>query len=79
MKRIALILLCAAPGTQTAALGADRPNILWITCEDISPYLGCYGDENAVTPNLDKLAEDVLPLVKRILEIEAERLSNNFR
>ena len=20
----------------------DRPNILWITCEDISPYLGSY-------------------------------------
>jgi uncharacterized sulfatase len=34
----------------------QRPNILWITCEDISPYLGCYGDPLAVTPNLDRLA-----------------------
>jgi N-sulfoglucosamine sulfohydrolase len=34
----------------------DRPNILWITCEDINPYLGCYGDTFAFTPNLDKLA-----------------------
>ncbi|MGB0258026.1 MAG: sulfatase-like hydrolase/transferase, partial [Coraliomargarita sp.] len=34
----------------------DRPNILWLTCEDISPYLGCYGFEQALTPNLDKLA-----------------------
>lgn len=34
------------------------PNILWITCEDISPYLGCYGDKNANTPNLDKLASE---------------------
>lgn len=33
-----------------------RPNILWITCEDTSPYLGCYGDPFAVTPNLDRLA-----------------------
>ncbi len=33
-----------------------RPNILWITCEDISPHLGCYGDKYATTPNLDKLA-----------------------
>ena len=32
-----------------------RPNILWIAVEDISPFLGCYGYENA-TPNLDKLA-----------------------
>lgn len=34
------------------------PNILWITCEDISPYLGCYGYKNATTPNLDKLASE---------------------
>ena len=56
MKRIALILLCAAPGTQTAALGADRPNILWITCEDMSPDLGCYGDSYSHSPTLDRLA-----------------------
>ena len=35
-----------------------RPNILWITCEDISPNLGCYGDEYARTPVLDKLAAE---------------------
>ena len=34
----------------------DRPNILWITSEDNSPYLGCYGDELANTPRLDRLA-----------------------
>jgi len=34
----------------------DRPNILWISCEDISPNLGCYGDPHAITPNLDQLA-----------------------
>ncbi|MFW5823000.1 MAG: sulfatase, partial [Tangfeifania sp.] len=35
-----------------------RPNILWITCEDISPYLGSYGCKEAHTPNLDRLAEN---------------------
>lgn len=39
-------------------LGADRPNILWVTSEDNSPYLGCYGDALALTPNLDKLAAE---------------------
>ncbi len=34
----------------------DKPNVLWITCEDVSPYLGCYGDPYATTPNLDRLA-----------------------
>lgn len=36
----------------------DRPNILWISCEDISPNLGCYGDDYARTPNLDALAAE---------------------
>lgn len=38
------------------------PNILWITCEDVSSsYLGCYGDSYAITPNIDELAgESVL-------------------
>jgi len=35
-----------------------RPNILWITCEDMSPNMGCYGDDYAVTPNLDRLAAE---------------------
>jgi uncharacterized sulfatase len=33
-----------------------RPNFLWISTEDISPDLGCYGDKYAVTPHLDALA-----------------------
>ena len=36
---------------------AERPNILWITCEDMGPHLGCYGDEYAFTPNLDVFAQ----------------------
>jgi N-sulfoglucosamine sulfohydrolase len=35
----------------------ERPNILWITHEDLSPIYGCYGDEYAHTPNIDRLAE----------------------
>lgn len=34
----------------------ELPNILWITCEDIHPILGSYGDEQATTPVLDELA-----------------------
>ena len=33
-----------------------RPNILWISAEDLSPDLGCYGDAYAATPNLDRFA-----------------------
>lgn len=33
-------------------------NILCLVAEDISPYLACYGDSVAYTPNLDRLAKD---------------------
>jgi len=38
------------------AHAADRPNILWLTSEDHSPQMGCYGDKVARTPNVDALA-----------------------
>lgn len=41
------------PGTAQAPA---RPNILWITCEDLSPHLGCFGDVDAHTPHLDRFA-----------------------
>ena len=36
----------------------ERPNILWVVSEDNSPLLGAYGDEFAVTPNIDRLAAE---------------------
>jgi len=36
----------------------ELPNIIWITSEDNSPLLGCYGDTFATTPNLDLLATE---------------------
>ena len=36
----------------------QRPSILWITVEDMSPNLGAWGDEYARTPNLDRLAAE---------------------
>lgn len=38
------------------AFAADQPNILWLTSEDHSPHMGCYGDKVARTPNVDALA-----------------------
>jgi len=51
---IALVLACAAAAA--AEPPAGRPNILWLTAEDISPNLGCYGDAYAATPVLDRFA-----------------------
>ena len=49
------VMLCG-PQPPQASQRAERPNILWLSTEDISPDLGCYGDEYAHTPNLDKFA-----------------------
>jgi uncharacterized sulfatase len=52
-----MVVLFAACVAVSAGAG-ERPNILWITCEDTSPHLGCYGDAEATTPNLDRLAAE---------------------
>ncbi len=52
-------LLAASEGIQTKTASANsRPNILWISCEDMSPRLGCYGDRTVPTPNIDSLANE---------------------
>jgi len=48
-----LILLSISASAQN-----QKPNILWLSCEDISPYLSMYGDSTAHTPNLDKFAAE---------------------
>jgi N-sulfoglucosamine sulfohydrolase len=60
MYVIALASLCFAPtaAQQTTGAPASRPNILWISNEDMSPHLGAYGDGLARTPNLDRLARE---------------------
>lgn len=35
-----------------------KPNILFIAIDDLRPFLGCYGDKNAHTPNIDRLARN---------------------
>jgi N-sulfoglucosamine sulfohydrolase len=40
------------------ATAQQHPNILWIVCEDISPYIGAYGNHELKTPNIDQLARE---------------------
>ncbi len=43
-----------------SAQSAARPNILWVTCEDMSPNLGCYNDKFAQSPTIDAFAQKSL-------------------
>jgi len=48
-----LLALCSA------LVAEERPNILWIVSEDNSAHwIGCYGNEQAKTPNIDTLAKE---------------------
>jgi len=57
VHRLALLVLAFGGAF---ALAADRPNLLWITAEDLSPNLGCYGDTFARTPHLDAFAREAV-------------------
>lgn len=58
----ALCLLAFGPGGVEVWASTEqtqqRPNIVWLTVEDMSPWIGPYGDHTVPTPNLDRLAQE---------------------
>lgn len=61
MKPYYLFIVCAVfvLSFSCKAKTQEQPNILWITIEDTSPqFIGCYGNKNASTPVIDKLADE---------------------
>jgi arylsulfatase A-like enzyme len=49
-------LAAGTPAIVVKGQQPKRPNILWVSCEDTGPQIGCYGDPYAVTPTIDRLA-----------------------
>ncbi len=61
MKQNFIILLLALFASKTTiAQNTDknRPNVLLICVDDLRNNLGAYGDEQAITPNIDALAKE---------------------
>lgn len=61
-RRVVALLMFALGNVvvaqQPATPPAPRPNIVWISNEDMSPHLGVYGDPLARTPVLDRFARE---------------------
>ena len=56
-----ILLACFLSPPATGAAATDTslpPNILWLSVEDMSPWIGPYGDTTVPTPNLDRLARE---------------------
>ena len=53
-----LLLALVAGAAPIDEIDARPPNIVWITIEDMSPWLGCWGDDTVPTPNIDRLARE---------------------
>ena len=52
MKRFLMILFAVT----TLSAAANKPNILFLSMDDLKPELGCFGSEFVKTPNIDRLA-----------------------
>jgi arylsulfatase A-like enzyme len=55
---LTLVTPFSTPQTKAQSTDQQRPNIIWISTEDLSPHFGCYGDKVALTPNIDRLASE---------------------
>ncbi len=55
MKRIFILITLI---TFSLSSFSQKKNILFITVDDLKPLIGAYGDEFAITPNIDRIASD---------------------
>lgn len=53
---VATIFSLFAAGCSIDKAPVEKPNILFIAIDDLRPDLGCYGNEDIITPNIDRLA-----------------------
>lgn len=55
-----MVFVSAAATVKSEPPKTKRPNILWLTIEDVGPEIGCYGDTMANTPLIDRFAKNSL-------------------
>ncbi|KAL8621043.1 hypothetical protein ACOMHN_040568 [Nucella lapillus] len=55
---VLMFAMCTILGITASQCTAEvsKPNVLFLVVDDLRPKLGCYGETNMVTPNIDQLA-----------------------
>jgi len=51
------------------AAGKKRPNVLFIAVDDLRPQLGCYGHEQMISPNIDRLASEGITFLRSYCQV----------
>jgi 4-hydroxythreonine-4-phosphate dehydrogenase len=63
IARFIFAALLLIPPARLAAFAEEKPNILVILSDDHSyPHVGCYGNSDIMTPNLDRFAAEGMRL-----------------
>lgn len=57
LKIIAIVAIASMLPACTESPGSEHPNVLFISIDDLRPDLGCYGNADIKTPNIDRFAE----------------------
>ena len=61
MKRLAALLFLAVTLPLLAQNAGQPPNIVFILADDLGiGHLGCYGQKKILTPNVDRLAAELI-------------------
>jgi iduronate 2-sulfatase len=59
-----ILMVMALTACDSKEKGKTKPNILFVSIDDLKPTIGVYGDQYAVTPNLDAFAKTGLTFMR---------------
>jgi iduronate 2-sulfatase len=58
MKRLSAVTILLLATYWAGSLTASRPHVLFIAIDDLRPELGCYGNTEVKSPNIDRIASE---------------------
>ena len=53
-------------------VSSKKNNLLIFIVDDLRPALGCYGDQNAYTPNIDKFVEKSILFKNAFAQVQSK-------